>query len=91
MLESKARQDARPTAIKLSIYLSEHRFPLTPTFSRDERVPRRRSLQWPARLDLSQRGRGFSLSPRERVGVRGKEIPKLERRLRQLPSSHLIP
>jgi hypothetical protein len=82
---------ARPTAIKLSIGLSEHRFPLTPALSLGERVPRRPSLEWPARLDLSQRGRWFSLSPRERAGVRGKEIPKLERRLRQLPSSHHIP
>ena len=47
-------------------------FPLTPTLSLGERVPRRLSLEWPARLDLSQRGKCFSLSPRERVGVRGK-------------------
>jgi hypothetical protein len=46
-----------------------------------ERVPRGPLLERPARLDLSQRGRWFSLSPRERAGVRGMEPPKLERGL----------
>ena len=36
-----------------------------------ERVPRRPSLEMPTPLDWSKRGRWFSLSPRERAGVRG--------------------
>src|ERR1035437_7387592 len=52
--------------------LSRISFPLTPSLSFGERGPRRPSLEWPAHLDLSQRGRWFSLSPRERDGVRGK-------------------
>ena len=44
-------------------------FPLTPALSLGERVPRRPSLERSARLDLSQRGRWFTLSPR--TGVRG--------------------
>jgi len=35
-----ASADARPTAIRLSIGLSEHRFPLTPALSLGERIPR---------------------------------------------------
>jgi hypothetical protein len=76
-----AQFPARPAVIKISIGLSERRFPLTPALSLGERVPRRPSPERPARLDFSQRGRWFSLSPRERAGVRGKETPKLERRL----------
>src|ERR1035438_1244398 len=47
-------------------------FPLTPTLSLGERVARFPPLDWPARLDLSKHGRWFSISPRERDGVRGK-------------------
>jgi hypothetical protein len=36
-----------------------------------ERVPRRPSVEMPERLDLAVRGGWFSLSLRERAGVRG--------------------
>jgi len=41
-------------------------------------VPYGPSLDLLASLKLSQCGRAFSLSPRERAGVRGKETPKTE-------------
>jgi hypothetical protein len=37
------------------------------------------SLEIPERLDLSARGQWFSLSPRERAGVRGKETAGLRK------------
>ena len=46
-------------------------FPLTPALSLGERVQRRPSLDSPERLFFSHCGEWFSLSPRERAGVRG--------------------
>ena len=82
---------ASVTAIKLSIGLSEHRFPLTPALSLEERENHLPRCDKSRRAGLSGDGRRGTLSPRERAGVRGKETPKLERRLRQLPSSHPLP
>ena len=47
-------------------------FPLTPALSLGERVTRSPSLLVPEHLDVAEPGVWFSLSPRERVGVRGK-------------------
>jgi hypothetical protein len=49
-------------------------FPLTLTLSLGEREPRLSRLDPPGALDSPIRRMCFSLSPRERVGVRGKEL-----------------
>jgi hypothetical protein len=54
-------------------------FPLTPALSLGERVPRCPSFKMRQRVDLSQRGEWFSLSPRERAGVRGNKAHVLSR------------
>src|SRR6266571_145652 len=48
------------------------RFPLTLTLSRREREQRALRSGKPRDLDCSPSGEGFTLSPRERAGVRGK-------------------
>jgi hypothetical protein len=52
-------------------------FPLTLTLSLGEREPRLRHLDQPGTLDSSIRRMGFSLSPRERAGVRGKDLSSI--------------
>ena len=47
-------------------------FPLTPALSLGEREPRRRLWTNQSVVGSSRCGKRFSLSPRERVGVRGK-------------------
>jgi hypothetical protein len=49
-------------------------FPLTLTLSLGEREPGLRRLDESGALDSSIRRMRFSLSPRERAGVRGKEL-----------------
>src|SRR5437867_4842607 len=48
-------------------------FPLTPTLSLREREQRASRSEKPTGLDCSPRREGFTLSPRERAGVRGKQ------------------
>jgi hypothetical protein len=62
--------------------LSEHRFPLTPTLSLGERGNHLPRCDESRRAGHLSDGRRSPLSPRERVGVRGKEISILERSLR---------
>ena len=50
-------------------------FPLTPTLSLREREQRASRSGKPTGLDCSPRREGFTLSPRERAGVRGKRPP----------------
>jgi hypothetical protein len=52
-------------------------FPLTLTLSLGEREPRLPRLDPPDALDSSIRWMGFSLSLRERAGVRGKELSSI--------------
>jgi hypothetical protein len=66
-------------------------FPLTPALSLGERENHLPRCDKSRPADLSSDGRRGTLSLGERAGVRGKETPKLERRLRQLRSSHPIP
>src|ERR1017187_6356082 len=59
-------------------------FPLAPALSLGERVPFPPSLEMPARFDLSQRCRCFSLSLGERAGVRGNKAHAASRTSRGL-------
>jgi hypothetical protein len=52
-------------------------FPLTAALSLRERGWRSPSLEVPERLGISKRGAWFTLSPRERAGVRGKGMLNL--------------
>jgi hypothetical protein len=61
-------------------------FPLTPTLSLGERATLRLSVGLFERMRSSKDAPGCSLSPRERVGVRGNGHPKQGKSLKVLGS-----
>src|SRR6266849_8223617 len=79
MTNDERQSENREAIAKVALlWLSHAPFPLTPALSLREREHRRSAFDNPSRLGLSQRGPWFSLSLRERGGVRGNALWKVK-------------